>query len=50
MRLEIPRDKVEVNKRGIRESDGRAHDPDTMVACAEGSGNVATVSLRELYS
>ena len=31
-KLEIPRDKAEVNKREIRESDGRAHDPDTMVA------------------
>ena len=33
-KLEIPRDssKEEVNKREIRESDGRAHDPDTMVA------------------
>ena len=30
-KLEIPRDKGEVNKRGIRESDERAHDPDTMV-------------------
>jgi hypothetical protein len=31
-KLEIPRDKGEVNKWGIRESDGRAHDPDTIVA------------------
>jgi hypothetical protein len=31
-KLEKPRDKVEVNKWGIHESDGRAHDPDTMVA------------------
>jgi len=30
-KLEIPRDKDEVNKREIRESDGRPHDPDTMV-------------------
>ncbi len=30
-KLEIPRDKDEVNKQGIHESDGRAHDPDTMV-------------------
>jgi hypothetical protein len=30
-KLEIPRDKDEVNKREIRECDGRAHDPDTMV-------------------
>jgi hypothetical protein len=30
--LEIPRDKDEVNKREIHEIDGRAHDPDTMVA------------------
>jgi hypothetical protein len=30
--LEIPVDKDEVNKREIRECDGRAHDPDTMVA------------------
>ena len=30
-KLEIPRDKAEVNKRGIRENDGPAHDPDTMV-------------------
>jgi hypothetical protein len=28
---EIPIDKDEVNKREIRECDGRAHDPDTMV-------------------
>jgi hypothetical protein len=31
-KLEIPRDKGEVNNREIRECDGRAHDPDTMVA------------------
>ena len=31
-KLEIPRDKTEVNNRETRESDGRAHDPDTMVA------------------
>jgi hypothetical protein len=31
-KLEIPIDKDEVNKRKIRECDGRAHDPDTMVA------------------
>ena len=31
-KLETPRDKDEVNKREIREYDGRAHDPDTMVA------------------
>jgi hypothetical protein len=30
-KLEIPRDNTEVNKWGIRESDGRAHDPVTMV-------------------
>ncbi len=30
-KLETPRDKDEVNKREIREYDGRAHDPDTMV-------------------
>jgi hypothetical protein len=30
-KLETPRDKDEVNKREIRESDGRTHDPDTMV-------------------
>ena len=30
-KLEIPRDKDEVNKREIREYDGRTHDPDTMV-------------------
>ena len=29
---ETPRDKDEVNKREIRECDGRANDPDTMVA------------------
>jgi hypothetical protein len=28
-KLEIPRDKDEVKQREIRESDGRAHDPDT---------------------
>ena len=27
-----PKDRDEVNKREIRECDGRAHDPDTMVA------------------
>ena len=32
IKLEIPRDKDEVNKREIHECDGRAHDPDTMVA------------------
>ena len=31
-KLEIPRDKAEVNKRQIRESDGRAHDSDTMMS------------------
>ena len=31
-KLEISTDKDEVNKRKIRECDGRAHDPDTMVA------------------
>jgi hypothetical protein len=31
-KLEIPRDKDEVNKREIHEYDGRAHDPGTMVA------------------
>ncbi len=31
-KLEIPRDEAEVNKWGIHESDGRSHDPDTMVA------------------
>jgi hypothetical protein len=31
-KLEIPKDKDEVNKRDIHECDGRAHDPDTMVA------------------
>ena len=31
-KLEIPRDKDEVNKWEIHECDGRAHDPDTMVA------------------
>ena len=31
-KLEIPRDKDEVNKQDIHEYDGRAHDPDTMVA------------------
>jgi hypothetical protein len=31
-KLEIPIDKDEVNKREIREYDGRGHDPDTMVA------------------
>ncbi len=31
-KLEIPRDKDEVNKQDIHEYDGWAHDPDTMVA------------------
>ena len=31
-KLEIPRDKDEVNKREIHECDGRAYDPDTMAA------------------
>ncbi len=31
-KLEIPRGKDEVKQREIRESDGQAHDPDTMVA------------------
>ena len=31
-KLETPKEKDEVNKREIRERDGRAHDPDTMVA------------------
>jgi hypothetical protein len=30
-KLEVPRDKDEVNKREIYEYDGRTHDPDTMV-------------------
>ena len=29
-KVEIPRDKDEVNKREIHECDGRAHDPDTI--------------------
>ena len=31
-KLEIPRDKDEVNKREIHEYDGRTYDPDTMVS------------------
>ena len=31
-KLEIPNDKDEVNTREIHKCDGRAHDPDTMVA------------------
>ena len=31
-KLEIPKDKDEVNKQDIHDCDGRAHDPDTMVA------------------
>ena len=31
-KLEIPKDKDEVNKQDIHDSDGRAHDPDTIVA------------------
>ena len=31
-KLEIPRHKDEVNKQDIHECDGRAYDPDTMVA------------------
>jgi hypothetical protein len=31
-KLGIPRDKDEVNKEEMHECDGRAHDPDTMVA------------------
>ena len=31
-KLEIPKDKDEVNKGDIHECDGRAHDPDTIVA------------------
>jgi hypothetical protein len=30
-KLEIPKDKDEVNKRDIHECNGRTHDPDTMV-------------------
>ena len=30
-KLEIPKDKDEVNKQDIHDCDGRAHDPDTMV-------------------
>ena len=30
-KLEIPRDKDEVNKGEIHEYDGRSHEPDTMV-------------------
>ena len=30
-KLEIPRDKDEVNKQDIHECDGRSYDPDTMV-------------------
>ena len=32
IKLEIPRDKDEVNKREIHECNGRTHDPDTMVS------------------
>ncbi len=31
-KLEIPKDKDEVNKQDIHDCDGRAHDPDTIVA------------------
>ena len=31
-KLDIPKDKDEVNKHDIHECDGRAYDPDTMVA------------------
>jgi hypothetical protein len=31
-KLEIPKDKDEVNKQDIHDCDGRAHDPDTMVS------------------
>ena len=31
-KLEVPRDKKEVNNREIHECDGRPHDPDTMVS------------------
>jgi hypothetical protein len=31
-KLEIPKDKDEVNKQDIHECDGREHDPDTMVS------------------
>ena len=31
-KLEIPTDKDEVNKREVRECDGRAHDPDKKAA------------------
>jgi hypothetical protein len=34
-KLEIPRDKDEVNKREIHECDGRAHDADTIVVYYE---------------
>jgi hypothetical protein len=30
-KLEIPKDKDEVNKQDIHDCDGRSHDPDTMV-------------------
>ena len=31
-KLEIPKDKDEVNKEDIHDCDGRPHDPDTMVS------------------
>ncbi len=42
-KLEIPRDKDEVNNPEIHEYDGRAHDPDTIVTpLKEKVGNTLT--------
>jgi hypothetical protein len=49
-KLEIPRDKDEVNKREIHECDGRAHDADTMVDPLTPKSTLKTESLARVSS
>ncbi len=48
-KLEIPRDKDEVNKRAIHECDGWAHDPDTMVTPLTPKPTRKTETLEVFY-
>jgi hypothetical protein len=48
-KLEIPNDKDEVNKQDIHDCDGRAHDPDTMVAPLTLSDTQAETRIRNFH-
>jgi hypothetical protein len=49
-KLEVPRDKDEVNKREIHECDGREHDPDTMVGPLTSKSTRKTETLSRVPS